>query len=186
MSQLPEDEQNVLLQIAREAVHSHLRGLAVQTPSRDYAALNENRSLFVSIHCDDELRGCIGTINPSGPLHRVAAECAINAAVSDPRFAPLTLNELGRVTFEISLLSPMEQVRSEHEIEVGRHGLLITKMHARGLLLPQVPTDHGWDRNRFLSELCRKAGLRPDDWKTGATIYRFTAQVIAERNSQAA
>src|SRR5213078_4331672 len=117
----------------------------------------------------------------AGPLYRSAAECAIAAAVGDPRFMPLMEAEVAAVEFEISVLSSLQPVRDILEIEVGKHGLLISKRNARGLLLPQVATMYGWDRERFLSETCRKAGLRADDWKDGATIHYFSAFVFGER-----
>ena len=181
MSQLLEDDQNLLLQTARSAVGAYLSGLSLQLPQVDSGVLLEIRALFVTLHLRQRLRGCIGNIHPTGPLYRSAAECAISAAVNDPRFAPLTLSELDGVNFEISVLSPMEAVSGPEEIEVGTHGLLISKGQARGLLLPQVGSEYKWDRERFLSETCRKAGLRPDDWKQGAFIQRFTAHVFSEQ-----
>ena len=125
-------------------------------------------------------------MSPSGPLYRNVAECAISAAVDDPRFIPLTASELENVTFEISVLSDLERVRGIDEIEIGTHGLMITKQRSRGLLLPQVASRYGWDRVRFLTETCLKAGLSPDVWKNGATIHRFTAQVFSEQKIHAA
>jgi uncharacterized protein (TIGR00296 family) len=94
---------------------------------------------------------------------------------------PLTLGELSEVEFEISVLSLMEPVRDVSEIEVGKHGLFISKNHSRGLLLPQVATTYGWDRERFLEETCKKAGLRAGEWKQGAAIHCFSAFVFGER-----
>ena len=94
------------------------------------------------------------------------------------------LGELPDVEFEISVLSPMQHVHDVGDIEVGKHGLLISKRNARGLLLPQVATTYGWTRERFLQETCRKAGLRPDDWKDGATIESFSALVFGEKQFQ--
>jgi uncharacterized protein len=148
--------------------------------------LTEPFPLFVSIHRHKELRGCIGNISPTGPLYRNVAECAISAAVRDPRFVPLTASELEHVTFEISVLSSLEPVQAPDDIEIGTHGLLITKDRDRGLLLPQVASRYGWDQVRFLNETCLKAGLKSDDWKSGATIHRFTAQVFSEQKIHAA
>ena len=186
MFQLREEDQNALLQIAREAVQLYLSGSRLQFPRMNSTILSQSLGVFVSLHRDKKLRGCIGTIYPAGPLYRNTAECAISAAVNDPRFVPLTRPELDAVTFEISVLSPLERVRQTEEIEVGKHGILIIKHQSRGLLLPQVASDQGWDRERFLSETCRKAGLKPDDWKEGATIQRFTAQVFSEEKIHAA
>jgi AmmeMemoRadiSam system protein A len=186
MSQLLEDEQIVLLQIAREAVRSYLSEATPRIPYIPSGALTEPRALFVSLHRGSKLRGCIGNIYPSDPLYRTVAECAISAAVGDPRFEPLNMTDLNQVTFEISVLSPMELVQRPEEIDVGKHGLLISKQQARGLLLPQVASQNGWNRDRFLSETCRKAGLQPNDWKEGATIHRFTAQIFTEQKIHAA
>jgi len=118
------------------------------------------------------------------PLFRSAADCAIAAAFGDPRFMPLTLGELSHVEFEISVLSPMSPLRDVSDIEVGRHGLCISKNHSRGLLLPQVATTYGWDRERFLEETCKKAGLRAGEWKEGAAIHYFSALVFGEKQFQ--
>jgi AmmeMemoRadiSam system protein A len=137
--------------------------------------------VFVSLHKGTELRGCIGSILATSPLYRSTAECAIAAAVGDPRFMPLTRAELATVEFEISVLSAPEYVNDVKTIEVGKHGLLITKKNARGLLLPQVAVEHGWSREKFLEETCKKAGLRSDDWKEDSTIQSFTALVFSEK-----
>ncbi len=181
MFQLTEDDQQLLLRIARNAVESYLSGQPPHLPAEAAGVLNEPHGIFVTIQQHDQLRGCIGNIHPTSSLYRSAAECALGAALVDPRFVPLTKRELATVEFEISVLSLMEQVRDINEIEVGRHGRLIRKRNARGLLRPQVATMYGWDRERVLEETCRKAGLRPDDWKEDATIQHFTALVFGER-----
>jgi AmmeMemoRadiSam system protein A len=184
MFQLTEDDQQLLLQIARNSVRSYLLGQQPGWPDVPAGVMTEPHGIFVSIHRNGELRGCIGNVHPAGPLLRSAAECAIAAAVADPRFMPLMPGELDEVEFEISVLSPMQQVHKVSEIEIGTHGLLISKRNARGLLLPQVATTCGWDRERFLQEVCKKAGLPPDDWQDGATIQCFTAFVFGDRQFQ--
>jgi AmmeMemoRadiSam system protein A len=179
--QLTETDQLLLLHIARDAVGSYLSGERPRLPDVSPGPLTEPAGIFVSLHKGIELRGCIGNIHPVGPLYRSAAECAIAAAVSDPRFMPLMATELPVVEFEISVLSPLQLVGDIHEIEVGKHGLLISKNNARGLLLPQVATTYGWGRERLLQETCKKAGLKPDDWKQGATIQSFGALVFGEK-----
>jgi uncharacterized protein len=183
MFQLTETDQRLLLQIARNAVRAHLSAQVFTSPEVPSGNLTASCGIFVSIHKDGELRGCIGSVQATGPLYRGAADCAISAAVGDPRFIPLTRDELQAVDFEISVLSPLKRVGDVDEIEVGKHGLLIAKRSYRGLLLPQVATAYGWDRETFLQETCRKAGLRADDWKDGATIHRFTAFVFGEKHS---
>ena len=183
MFQLTESDQQLLLQIARNSVRACLSGEIFTPPEISSATLSESCGIFVSIHKHGELRGCIGNVHAVGPLYRSAAECAISAAVGDPRFTPLTGDELSVVDFEISVLSPMRRIENVTEIEVGKHGLLISKRGHRGLLLPQVATAYAWDRDTFLQETCRKAGLRPDDWKDGATIHCFSAFVFGEKHS---
>ena len=182
MFQLTENEQQLLLQIARDSVQSHLLKRPLRLPDVVSGVLTESHGIFVSIHEHGELRGCIGNVNPVEPLLQTASGCAIAAAVGDPRFMPLMLEELPEVDFEISVLSPMEQVHDVSEIQVGKHGLFISKDHSRGLLLPQVAAVYGWDRERFLDETCKKAGLGLGAWKNGAAVYRFSAFVFGERH----
>jgi AmmeMemoRadiSam system protein A len=184
MFQLTESEKQLLLTIARASVGLHLLSQPLHFPYIPTGALTESHGIFVSLHKHDRLRGCIGNIQPVDPLYRTAADCAIGAAVRDPRFEPLTLDELQALEFEISVLSSMETVTNVADVEVGRHGLLITKNRFRGLLLPQVATTYGWDRERFLDETCKKAGLHAGDWKDGATIQCFSASVFCEKQFQ--
>jgi AmmeMemoRadiSam system protein A len=183
MFQLSENEQQTLLKIARASVQTYLAGLPPRLPPINEGTLFETRGVFVSIHKKGELRGCVGNIHPGAPLFRTTSECAISAAVGDPRFMPLSHDELPYVDFEISVLSPMEKISDVNKIEIGRDGLLISKRGARGLLLPQVASAHEWDRERFLTETCKKAGLRPGEWKEDATIFRFSADVFQEHRS---
>jgi AmmeMemoRadiSam system protein A len=180
MFQLTDDDQRLLLQIARNAVRSYLLGRPPRLPEVPPAVLTEPHATFVSIHKGESLRGCIGNIHPAGPLYRSVAECAIGAAVGDPRFMPLSAAELPEVEFEISVLSPLQRVDDIREIQVGQHGLLVSKGSARGLLLPQVATMYNWDRERFLQETCRKAGVKVDDLKN-ATVQSFSAVVFDEK-----
>jgi AmmeMemoRadiSam system protein A len=182
--QLAETHQQLLLQIARQAVAAYLRGQKPDLPEVPPGVLTETRGTFVSLHQKHVLRGCIGNIYPAGPLYRSVAECAIAAAVGDPRFMPLMAAELLAVEFEISVLSPLQHVRDVREIEIGKHGLLIRNNNAQGLLLPQVAKANGWSRERFLQETCKKAGLSPDGWKQGASIQCFHALVFNERQFQ--
>jgi AmmeMemoRadiSam system protein A len=179
--QLTEAHQQLLLQIARSSVDSYLAGRRPSLPESADPTLMEPRGVFVSLHQHSQLRGCIGNVDAVSPLYRTTAECAIAAAVGDPRFMPLAAAELPMVEFEISVLSPLQSVRDVLEIEVGKHGLLVSNRTARGLLLPQVATAYGWDRVRFLQETCKKAGLQPDDWKQDATIHSFSALVFREQ-----
>ena len=131
MFQLTESDQQFLLQIARKSVQCYLADGIPRLPEISAGALAELYGVFVSIHQGHELRGCIGNVHPGGPLYRSAAECAIAAAVGDPRFLPLTAAELQTVEFEISVLSPIEPVRDISEIEIGQHGLMMSKRRER-------------------------------------------------------
>ena len=184
MFQLTESDQQFLLLAARNSVRSYLAGQTLRPSEPEAKQLREARGIFVSIHKGTQLRGCIGNLHPSGPLYKSAGECAIAAAVGDPRFMPLTESELPSVEFEISVLSPIERVEDISEIQIGVHGLLVSKGSSRGLLLPQVASAYGWSREKFLQETCIKAGLRHSDWKDGATIYCFSALVFSERQFQ--
>ena len=127
-----------------------------------------------------ELRGCIGHTRADVPLYQAVQQMAVAAATSDPRFPPLTPEELSDVTVEISILSPFRRIMDAAQVEVGVHGLMIYKDNQRGLLLPQVPVEQGWDRQEYLDNLCLKAGLPADCWREGATLYAFTALVFGE------
>jgi AmmeMemoRadiSam system protein A len=183
MFQLNESDQQHLLRVARESVHACLNGQPSPLQKAASGVLSEVHGAFVSIHKRQELRGCIGNIHPVNALMVTIAECAVSAAVADPRFAPMSVDELSHVGFEISVLSAMERVIDVKSIAVGRDGLYIAKRSSRGLLLPQVAITYGWDRERFLAETCRKAGLRDDAWKQDATIFRFSAHVFQEQPS---
>ena len=180
MLQLSNPEQNLLLGIARDAVHRHLSSQSVEYPDIPDGGMTRPHGVFVSIHADSELRGCIGRIQSEKPLYETTTECAISAAVADPRFPPLQIAELPGVSFEISVLSRLEQIDDIEGIEVGRHGLMIEKDAGRGLLLPQVASQYGWDRIEFLRQTCLKAGLGPDDWRQDATVFSFEALVFQE------
>jgi AmmeMemoRadiSam system protein A len=125
----------------------------------------------------------VGYPTASLQLFRTIIETARAAAFDDPRFVPLTVAEAHDLTISISILSPLKPISPE-QIEVGRHGLLISQGDKRGLLLPQVPVEHGWDRATFLEQTCRKAGLALDAWRTGATIEAFTAEVFGDAEAE--
>ena len=182
MFQLPEEDRQLLLGIARNAVAAHLSGNSLRLSEIQRGVAAEPHGVFVSIHHGKELRGCIGNVITDEPLYRTTARCAVAAATTDPRFAAVTLDELPHVFFELSVLSIPESVQNVNEIEVGTHGLIVTKGSARGLLLPQVATQYRWNHNQFLAETCIKAGLHPNAWKEGASIHCFTAAVFGEEH----
>ncbi len=135
---------------------------------------------FVSIHCNGELRGCLGRLETDRPIVENVAHLAAVVSDSDPRFTPIRASELPAVDLEISALTPEEEITDINRIEVGRHGLIVEQGHRRGLLLPQVATEYGWDRETFLDHTCIKAGLPAQAWRTGARIFIFEAQVFGE------
>ena len=173
-------ERQALLRAARESIaaHFHARRPALPAPT---GALAEHRGAFVTLHGGGgELRGCVGLMRSDRPLLETVARMAVAAAIEDGRFEPLTEAELGELSIEVSALSPLEPIRPD-EVEVGRHGLLVGRGGRRGVLLPQVPGEHGWDREAFLVHTCRKAGLPDDAWqKPGVELLAFTADVFRE------
>jgi AmmeMemoRadiSam system protein B/AmmeMemoRadiSam system protein A len=169
-----------LLAIARRTIEETVRTGKTPEPATANPALRTPQGAFVTLTIGGELRGCIGTFREDEPLYRTVAKMAVAAAQQDPRFPPLSPAELAKIHLEISALTPMQQVTDVGAIEVGRHGLYITKGFRSGVLLPQVATDYGWDRQTFLEQTCRKAGLGKDDWKSGATISTFEAEVFGE------
>ncbi len=174
----PEDEQ-ACLKLARQALEHYFEtGERLRSPVKS-GPLKEKRGAFVTLTVGGELRGCIGYPLPVKPLDETVIEMAVAAATEDSRFDPLAPDELVRLKIEISVLGLPEPAEAGR-VEVGRHGLIVSKGYRRGLLLPQVPVEHGWDRETFLRHGCLKAGLPPDEWKRGAEIETFTAQVFSE------
>lgn len=136
---------------------------------------------FVTLHKRGRLRGCIGTFQADEPLARIAVRMGAAAAVNDPRFPPLTLQELDECEIEISVLSPPRPVSGPDEIEVGVHGVQLGKGARRGVFLPQVAPEQGWDRDTMLDHLCEKAGLPAETWRQGTVeLEVFTAEVFSE------
>jgi AmmeMemoRadiSam system protein A len=172
------DERTLLLRAAHQAIEGALRGeeLDIAAPSVHLAEL---RAAFTTLHLQGELRGCVGYAFPVYPLYRTVLETAVAAAYGDSRFWPVTEIEVPQLRIEISVMSPLVEIAPE-QVEVGKHGLIITQGQRRGLLLPQVPVEHGWDVERFLCESCVKAGLPSDAWSRGAKLEAFTAEVFGE------
>jgi AmmeMemoRadiSam system protein B/AmmeMemoRadiSam system protein A len=177
---LTEAQRGELLSLARATIETHLEGGAIPDYEADDPLLTRRAGAFITLKEYGELRGCIGHTWADQPLYQVVREMAVSAATEDPRFSPLTPEELNDITVEISILSPFCRVTDVEQIEVGVHGLMIFASGGRGLLLPQVPVENGWDRETFLEELCRKAGLPAGCWQEGATLYAFTAVVFGE------
>lgn len=171
-----------LLDLARRSIETYFGREPLPRLASDRAeAFGGPRALFVTLREAGELRGCIGTLSPEGDLGRTVPRFARRAAFNDPRFPPLDPEELPRCEIEISVLSPPEPVADPAEIEVGRDGLILEARGRSGLLLPQVATEWGFDRERFLEELSRKAGLPPDAWRDPeARLWRFQAEIFSE------
>jgi len=170
-----------LLEIARRSIEEYVRHGKRPKFEVPEAELHELGAAFVTLTHKGQLRGCIGYTEAFKPLYQTVSNCAISSATGDPRFPPVTAGELDEIEIEISVLSPLKKVENVNEIEVGRHGLMIEKGFRKGLLLPQVATEYGWDRDTFLAHTCLKAGLPPDAWQKGATIYLFSAEIFGER-----
>ena len=177
MLQLTDSEKQRLLDLARGAVEEAVRRGKISEVVETAEALQAPCGAFVTLLLGERLRGCIGHVATARPLYVTVRECALAAAFEDPRFDPLTAAELPGLELDISILSPLEDI-TPSEVEVGRHGLLISRGGRRGLLLPQVAVECKWNREEFLEATCRKAGLPVDAWREGARIQAFTAQVL--------
>jgi len=184
---LTESERNFLLEIARNSIRARLSKGPAPRPTAEQIAragahLEEPRGCFVTLHRKKQLRGCIGTFSGEGPLWQNVRDMAVQAAFFDPRFSPLRESEIDEIDIEISVLTPLRPIKDVEEIKVGVHGIYITKGQYRGVLLPQVATEQGWDLKTFLEHTCLKAGLPTSAWKDpGATIEIFSADVFGEK-----
>jgi AmmeMemoRadiSam system protein A len=176
---LSAEDKKLLLEIAREAIITSIT--RTNTPQREVRSgiLQEKRGCFVCVKKNGVLRGCIGNFTSDKPLYQLVQEMAVSAATRDPRFYPMKEGDLEEFDLEISVLSPLQKVSSVEEIEVGVHGLYLEKNFFRGVLLPQVAVEYGWDRDTFLNQTCIKAGLKKDDWNEGTDIYIFSADVFS-------
>jgi len=193
------DQRRTLLRIAHQAILSALQRQPLPEAPPALAGLSDPRGVFTTLylhgdpHGDPrgdfhrqfhrELRGCVGYALPIAPLYRAVAETARAAAFEDSRFLPVTREEALKLEVSLSVLSRLFPIHPE-KVEVGRHGLLISDGARRGLLLPQVSVENGWDRETFLEQTCRKAGLPLDAWRKSATIEAFTAEVFADADAE--
>lgn len=176
------EERAFLLEVAHRAIRQSL-ARAAASPASSLASpwprLLEPRGAFTTLHLAGSLRGCVGYILGVKPLVETVAETAVAAAFNDPRFPPVTAEEEPLLRIELSVLSPPQPIGAE-AIVPGRHGLIVSAGKRRGLLLPQVAGEYGWDAQTFLAHTCRKAGLPDDAWLRGATVEAFTAEVFGE------
>jgi AmmeMemoRadiSam system protein A len=173
------EERRILLDVAHQSIVSAFSGGATQGAFSPH--LSDPRGVFTTLYLDGDLRGCVGYAMPIAPLCRAVFETARAAAFEDSRFLPVTVEEAPRLDVSLSVLSRLFPIKAE-EVEVGRHGLVIGLGMRRGLLLPQVPVEYDWDRETFLEQTCRKAGLPFDAWRKGATLEAFTAEVFGDDN----
>ena len=184
---LNETQRKTLLQIARDSIASVLAG---KRPDLTQYAIDDDlrrpAGAFVTLNDrEGELRGCIGSIEPVAPLFQAVSSSAVSAAFRDPRFYPVKPEELPSLHLEISVMGPITRVKDFSEIVVGRDGLIASRGPYAGLLLPQVATEYGWDRDTFLSQTCVKAGLPPAAWHSPDTkIDRFSAEVFGEQTTE--
>jgi uncharacterized protein (TIGR00296 family) len=191
--ELTQQEGEFLVRLARKTVTQYLQtGKTLKPPKETQKKLFEHCGVFVTINrvrgAEKDLRGCIGYPYPTNPLVEAVIDNAVNASTQDPRFEPLSADELGRVVFEVSVLTPPQLVKTADpkeyvkQIKVGEDGLIVEGGYHKGLLLPQVPVEWGWCEEEFLCQCCMKAGLPPDSWLTkDAKIYRFHAIVFEEQ-----
>ena len=179
-----DSEKQLLLRVVRDSIEAAVKGIPPPRIENCPASLTHPCGVFVTLREDKELRGCIGYVEPRKRLVEAVQEVAAKAALQDPRFDPVSAQELGHLEVEISVLSPMQRVRSLDEIQIGKHGLVIELGDYRGLMLPQVAMEYGWDLETFLTQTAQKAGLPSTKWKDpNARIYVFTAEVIGEHSS---
>jgi AmmeMemoRadiSam system protein A len=182
--ELGSEQRGWLLRAARQAILAAVTRGPLPRPEDPGGRLSLPAGVFVSLHCKGELRGCIGQIGLKSPLYLAVIDAAAAAAREDPRFFPVSAEELPDLEIEISVLSLMEEVSAaaaEGQIEIGRHGLMVVQGLRRGLLLPQVPGGLGWGPREFIEQTCYKAGLPCDAWTKGAQLFRFTAEVFSEQ-----
>lgn len=172
------EERRILLRLAHESIEAALEDRRIDvTPPTEHLA--EQRGAFTTLHLHGKLRGCIGYVFPTQSLYRTIAETSRAAAFDDPRFGPVTMDDARGLKVEISVLSRLQPIAPE-DVVIGKHGLVVRQGSRRGLLLPQVPVEWGWDRETFLSQTCLKAGLAPDAWLRGGELQAFTAEIFGE------
>jgi AmmeMemoRadiSam system protein A len=167
-----------LLALARAAFEASVRKIPAPAVPRDISV--DAFGVFVTVHHRGDLRGCLGSLDCGDRIVESIARLAASVAHEDHRFRPIAIDELAQTVLDLSVLTPPQRVNDHSAIEVGRHGLIIEQGTRRGLLLPQVAPEHGWDRDTFLAQTCVKAGLPPTAWMRGASLFCFEAEVFGE------
>ncbi len=177
------EQKQKLLLTARLTIHKHLNEkFNKDFPDLSDEIFSEKYGMFVTLTIRGRLRGCIGYVEGIKPIREAVKDLALQSAFKDPRFYPLTLEEFKNIMIEISILYPLEEVKNIEEIEVGKHGIVMERGYSKGLLLPQVATEYGWNREEFLNQTCRKAGMEAFCWENGAKVYKFEAEVFGEED----
>ncbi len=178
---LTQTQKSELLSMARKSIRDYLKSGERQKIQTNDPLFLEKRGAFVTLKKGKMLRGCIGRVVADEPLIKVICDMAIEAATGDPRFPSVSESELDSLDIEISVMSPIKQITDISKIKIGTHGIIIRKGFASGLLLPQVATEYKWNTEQFLEQTCIKAHLNPDEWKKGAKIFIFSAEVFGEK-----
>jgi AmmeMemoRadiSam system protein A len=185
---LTADEQKELLRIARTTLKEYLISGRIPPGAPHKTSLTTPAGVFVSLHEGEALRGCIGTTHESSPLYKAVQEMAVAAASRDPRYRAVKLDELPGLAIEVSVLGARRPMQSPADISIGTHGVQVTSAGSRtqrGLFLPKVAAEQGWDAETFLDHVCEKAGLPADYWRgEDAQVEVFTAQVFDEKTLQ--
>ncbi len=177
-SPVSESGKNTLLRLAKETITKYVKDGSLPDVVMNNKRLTANGATFVTIKTEKgRLRGCIGNIEPTMPLYQSVINNAVSASSRDTRFQPMKEKDLEGIEVEVTILSPLELLKDNSTVEIGRHGLYLVKDYRSGILLPQVPVEQGWDRNTFLKQVSIKAGLSEDAWKD-AELYSFTAEII--------
>jgi AmmeMemoRadiSam system protein A len=187
MDELEPIERKELLRIARATLREYLAVGMIPPGAPHRKSLLQDAGAFVTLKTRDagQLRGCIGTFATDTPLHKCVQQMAVSAATRDPRFRPVEEGELEGLQLEISVLSPRRRIQDPSEVVVGKHGVCISRGMHSGVLLPQVATDHGWDRETFLEHVCLKAGLPTDAWRDNDVVLEvFSAEVFGEEDDE--
>lgn len=180
---LSDYDKKFLLTLARKSIETMLyKNTPLHYQGNVPPSCNNNAGAFVTLTINGNLRGCIGYIEPVKPLYQTVIECAANAAFNDPRFEPITKDEFNKLHIEISVLSPLKQITTLDELQLGIDGLLIVKGNRRGVLLPQVATEFGFTKQQFFEHTCQKAGIYPFEYDS-VTMYTFTATIFSENDN---
>lgn len=177
---LDADQADQALWLVRFAVEAWVKGLEAGTAPRMRFPEEVRCPAFVTLTLVGKLRGCVGFLEPDRPLNELLIECAVAAASRDTRFPPIGADDLPFLHYEISLLTPPQILEDPATVLVGLDGLVAEIAGRRGLLLPQVAAQQGWDRETFLDQACQKAGGRAGDWRRECRLWTFRAQVLSE------